>query len=74
MIDLVLLTETRQLYDLQLQAARQCQWGVTRQLNFLCMAILDEIVPDALDSLYGPFVPESCPPPLEESLVAVPCE
>ncbi len=57
MHDAALLGELRQLYDLQLQAARQCEWGIKKQLNFLCMTILDEMRPGALDCLYDASVP-----------------
>ena len=73
MIDLVLLAELRQLYDLQLQAAHQDEWQIKRQLNALCMFILKEIAPDAIDALYGFSVPESCSPLPGESSEAVPC-
>ena len=61
MIDVVLLAELRQLYSLQLQAASQHEWGIKKQLNFLCMATLDETVSGALDSLYSAAMPESDP-------------
>lgn len=74
MVHMALLKELRQLYDLRLQAARQSRWGMEKQLDYLCMTILDEIVPDALDSLYGSAVPGLDPAPLEESHVTVPHE
>ena len=73
MTDLVLLAELRQLYDLQLQAARQCEWQMKRQLNALCMFILNEIDPVALDVLYGSSGPALYSLPPQELSEAVPC-
>jgi len=74
MVDRDLLTELRQLYDLQLQAGRQCEWGVKKELSILCMTILDQIVDGGLHSLYRPLQPETSSPLPQESPVAVPCE
>jgi len=70
MVDGVLLTELRQLYDLQLQAGRQGRWQTERELSLLCMIILNEIDSGALDSLYDVARPAFVSP-LPQALPAI---
>ena len=66
MIDLALLREARELYTLQLQAKRQCQWPTAQELEIMCLSVLIHLVPDALDLLgVGAQAESSVSPPLE---------